>query len=85
MTKILQGIVRGKTIELDTDPGIEEGRAVEIVVRPKQPPGPPPGWKPDNAETAAGMLAHTWSDEDDRILAEIYRDRQQSSRPEIAE
>ncbi|HVC93816.1 MAG TPA: hypothetical protein VND64_09000 [Pirellulales bacterium] len=30
MTKTLRGKVRGKTIELDEDPGIAEGQEVEI-------------------------------------------------------
>jgi len=33
MTPTHRGIIRGKTIELIDDPGIEEGRQVEVVVR----------------------------------------------------
>ena len=84
MNKVMLGVVRGRTIELENDPGIEDGKTVEIVLRLKQPPGPPPGWKPDCTETAAGMMADCWSEEDDRILEEIYQDRRRDSRRETA-
>jgi hypothetical protein len=82
MNKTLQGIVRGRTIELDDDPGIEEGRKVEVLLRVGQLPGPPPRWQPSSRESAAGMMAEHWSDEDDRILEEIHRDRKRDSRSE---
>ena len=84
MNKVMLGVVRGRTIELENGPGIEDGKTVEIVLRLKQPPGPPPGWKPGCTETAAGMMADCWSEEDDRILEEIYQDRQRDSRREPA-
>jgi hypothetical protein len=58
---------------------------VDVVLRTKQLPGPPLGWKPGSTETAAGMLADTWTPEDDRILEEIYEDRKRSTFREIAE
>jgi hypothetical protein len=85
MVKILRGVVHGRTIELEGDPGIEDGRTVEVVVRSKALPGPPPGWQPGGTETAAGMLAAHWTEEDDRILEEIQRERERSSTREIPE
>ena len=85
MTKVLRGVVRGKTIELDDNTGLEDGRQVELILRVKQLPGPPPGWKPGGADTAAGMLASGWTPEDDRILEEIHRQRKQDSRREVPE
>ncbi|MCY2994681.1 MAG: hypothetical protein NTY19_43490 [Planctomycetota bacterium] len=84
MNKVLLGIVHGRTIELDADPGIADGRKVEVVLRFKQPPGPPPGWKPGGTETAAGMMADHWSEADDEILEQIYQDRKHDSRREPA-
>jgi hypothetical protein len=52
---------------------------------PKKPPGPPPGWQPGSRRTAAGMLADSWTEEDDRILEEIYRDRKRETRREVPE
>ena len=45
MVKTLRGVVHGKTIELEADPGIEEGRVVEVVLRTRSLPSPPPGWR----------------------------------------
>ena len=85
MDIVMQGVVHGKTIELEASPGIEDGRRVELVVRVKQLPGPPPAWKPGSMETAAGMMASCWTEEDDRILEAIYQDRRRDSRREIPE
>jgi hypothetical protein len=85
MVKTVHGIVHGKTIELDEDIGVAEGQKVEVQVKlispKKRLPGPPPGWQPGSQRTAAGMLADSWTEEDDRILEEIYRDRKQERRP----
>jgi hypothetical protein len=85
MTKMMRGVVHGKTIELESDTGLEDGRKVEVILRAKELPGPPPGWKPGSRETAAGMMAPVWSAEDDSILEEIYNDRKLDSRREIPE
>jgi hypothetical protein len=85
MVKVLRGVVRGRTIELAGDPGIEEGRMVEVVVRSKALPGPPPGWQPDGTETAAGMMSEFWTEQDDRILDEIQREHHRPSTREIPE
>ena len=75
MTRVLRGVVHGKTIELESDTGLEDGRKVEVILRAEELPGPPPGWKPGSRETAAGMMAAAWSSEDDRILEEIHNHR----------
>ena len=88
MTKLLRGIVHGKTIEVAEDLGMLDGQVVELLVTPTAPfepalesgqpparkklPGPPPGWRPDGTATAAGLLAKEWTEEDDRILERIY-------------
>ena len=85
MTKVMHGIVRGKFIELDADAGLEDGRKVEVILRTKDLPGPPLGWKPGSSESAAGMMAPFWTEEDDRILDEIHRDRKKEGRSRIGE
>jgi hypothetical protein len=79
MTKTMHGRVHGKTIELDEDLGVVAGQEVEVQVTMLKPkkrlPGPPPGWRPGSTETAAGMMAEHWCEEDDRILEAIERDR----------
>jgi hypothetical protein len=85
MTKLMRGVVHGKTIELDNETGLEDGRKVEVILRAKELPGPPPGWKPGGSETAAGMMALSWTEEDDRILEEIHRERRNDRRREVPE
>jgi hypothetical protein len=85
MTKVLRGVVHGRTIELDNDTGLEDGRQVEVILRTKELPGPPPGWQPGSSETAGGMMASHWTEEDDRILHEIYEDRKRPSHRELPE
>ncbi len=79
MVKALRGVVRGKTIELENDAGLEDGRPVEVTLRTRDLPGPPPGWQPGGRETAAGLMASCWTEEDDRILAEIRQERKKDA------
>jgi hypothetical protein len=85
MTKKLRGVIHGKTIELESDAGLEDGRTVEVILRAQELPGPPPCWRPGSTETAAGMMASCWTTEDDRILDEIYRERKKDVPREVAE
>jgi hypothetical protein len=81
MTKTIHGRVHGKTIELDEELGVADGQEVEIQVKiipaAKQ-------WG-EGLRRCAGALAEEWTEEDDRILEEIYQDRQRDSRREILE
>ena len=84
MNEPLHGVIRGKTIELDSDPGIEPGARVGVTLHVNPLPGPPPDWRAGQTETAGGMLADAWTDEDDRILREIHDERRDDTRPEVA-
>jgi hypothetical protein len=83
MTKTLHRKVHGKTIELNEDLGKVEGQEVEVQVKmigpKKRLSGPPPGWQPGGTETAAGMMAEHWTEENDRILEACERDCHQPS------
>jgi hypothetical protein len=102
MTRVLHGIVHGKTIEVAEDLAMWEGQSVDLLIvpagsleprpegsrpqpAPKKLPGPPPGWGPSQPSKTAGLLADSWTEEDDRILEEIYRDRKRETRREIEE
>ena len=85
MFKIPRGVIHGRTTELEAEPGIEDGRRVEVIVRSKTLPGPPPGWRPGGTETAAGMMSERRTEADDRILEEIERDRHRPSTRETRE
>ncbi len=81
-SKTLHGIVNGKTIELSDDPGVPAGQEVEVIVKPV--PAKQAVWG-EGLRRCAGALADEWTEEDDRILEEIYRERHRDSRPEPAE
>lgn len=70
----LRGVIRGKTIELANDPGLEDGQEVEVTLRAATSPE---SWG-DGLRRAAGALADSWQAEDDAILAKIQQDRMRS-------
>ncbi len=37
-SKTIRGVARGSTIELESHPGLEDGREVEVMVRVIEPP-----------------------------------------------
>jgi hypothetical protein len=65
MTQVLSGVIHGRTVMLDFDPGFADGESVEVVVRPA-------------VESAAGLLAG-FPDELDQQLDDILRERKRSS------
>jgi hypothetical protein len=75
------GVVHGKTIELDEDLGVAEGQEIEVQVKVV------PSTKTwgEGLKPCAGALANEWTEEDDRILNEIYQDRKRDNRREIPE
>jgi len=81
MTKTIHGRVHGKTIELDEDLGVAEGQEVEVQVKVV------PSTKTwgEGLRRCAGALANEWTEEDDRILNEIYQERKRDNRKEIPE
>ena len=81
MVKTTHGKVHGKTIELDEDLGVPDGQEVELQVRVI----PTAKHWGAGLRRCAGALANEWTDEDDRILEDIYQDRKRDTRPEIPE
>jgi hypothetical protein len=81
MTRTLRGKVHGKTIELDEDLGVIDGQEVEVQVKIV------PSTKKwgEGLRRCAGALADEWTEEDDRVLNEIYQDRKRETRREIPE
>jgi hypothetical protein len=79
MVKTLRGVIHGRTIELVEDPGVAEGQQVVITI--KTVPSPRP-WG-EGLRRCAGAFAADWTEEDDRILEEIYQERKRDSRKEI--
>jgi hypothetical protein len=77
MIRIMHGVVNGKTIELAEDPGVPSGQEVEVRVTTL--PDNPSAWG-EGLRGCAGALSAEWTEEDDRILQEIYQERQQDHR-----
>jgi hypothetical protein len=71
MTRTMHGKVRGGTVELDEDPGVPEGQQVEVTLKAV------PAKKPwgEGLRRCVGALVDEWTEEDDRILAVIHRER----------
>ena len=79
MTKTLHGTVKGSTIQLNEDLGLAEGQEVQVQVRPIRTVGAGNG-----LQRCAGALSDEWTEEDDRILEQIRRDRKLDTRREIS-
>jgi hypothetical protein len=81
MIKTTHGKVRGRTIVLAEDLGLEDGQEVRVQVIPVPPAA---AWG-EGLRRCVGALADEWAEEDDRILDEIYQDRKRDSRRDIPE
>ena len=77
----MHGIVRGKSIELSENPGMPDGTSVQVWVKAITPAAPAWG---EGLRRCAGALADEWTEDDDRILAEIHQERSQDARRELA-
>lgn len=72
---ILKGVIHGKIIELDGEPGLPDGQKVTVAVQPVLAPG-------EGIRQSAGAWADA-SEELDSWLEEMQRSRQQA-RPELS-
>lgn len=81
MAETIRGVIHGKTIELATDPCINDGQAVEVEVRIVRKAAT---WG-EGILRSAGAMAEYWTEEDDRILEQLRKDRHHESRPEPSE
>ncbi len=84
MTTALKGIIHGKTIELEQEPGLPDGQEVSVTVTPV------PGRTSPNSPAALEALrraAGSWADDAEELERYLEWNRQQrkSSRPEMAE
>jgi hypothetical protein len=80
MVRQVQGVIHGRTIELNDDLGVADGQLVEITIR-TVPTSRPWG---EGLRRCAGAFAADWTEEDDRVLDEIYQERKRDTRGEIA-
>jgi hypothetical protein len=54
MSNAIEGVIRGKMIELVADPGLADGQAVRVVVQPL----PTPEQQRETIRRTAGALSH---------------------------
>ena len=80
MTRIVHGIVHGRTIELNEDPGVADGETVEVRMKLISQPTGKPG---DGLLRTEGALADDL--EWDAIMDEIHRARKLERRPQVPE
>ncbi len=72
MSEVVEGVIHGRTIELEIDPGLHDGERVEVVIRRAVRPEA----RGNGTKSAAGALAH-FPPEYFEDLDEIVRSRQQ--------
>jgi hypothetical protein len=72
MTTALKGVIHGRTIELEQEPGLPDGQAVNVTVEPVPSPKPkfPPG---EGLRRSAG----TWADDLQGLEGFLKWNRQQ--------
>ena len=79
MTRTLHGKIRGKTIELDEDPGVDEGQEVEVrltLVTPSRT------WGQGILSSAGGWVDYP---EIDAIMERISLERKLERRPQMGD
>jgi hypothetical protein len=82
MTKIMHGIIRGKTIELDQEAGVPEGQEVEIAIRTIQTPPRTEPWGEGLRRTTGALANIPGLDED---MEKILRERTVAKFREVSE
>ena len=82
MIQILHGTVHGKTIQLDEEPGVQDGQKVELSVRVVGSPVATATWG-EGLKRCAGALADLPGLDDD--LEEILRARKTAKIREVPE
>lgn len=80
MTKIMQGIVHGRTIELETEIGIPDGEKVQVAIH--VPPKAPEPWGEGLRRCAGALAGIPGLDED---MEQIMRERKAARFREVEE
>jgi len=79
MTKTLHGKIRGRTIELDEDPGVAEGQQVEVQMKVVEPSR---NWGEGIRRSAGGWSNHP---ELDTVMETIREERKLERRPRVSD
>ncbi len=82
MTKTIKGVVRGRTIELESEPGLPDGQTVAVTVQTVEPKDSQAAFE------ALKRAAGGWENDDPEGLEkylEWNRQQRKVRRPEISE
>jgi hypothetical protein len=84
MTTALRGVVHGKMIELEQEPGLPDGQHVSVTLSPVA--GTPSPTSPE-ARAALERAAGAWADDGEELdrFLEWNRQQRKGNRPEIPE
>jgi hypothetical protein len=77
----VHGTIRGQAIELDEPVNLPDGQSVFVQIRSLSVPSK----AGDGIRRCSGGMAPFWTEEDDRILEEIHKDRGRSSLRDLPE
>lgn len=80
MNKIMQGVVHGRTIELEEDVGVPDGQKVEVAIQPI--PQSPKRWGEGLRRCAGALAGIPGLDED---MEQILRERKIAKFREVPE
>ena len=69
VSEVIEGVIHGKTIALATDPGLADGQAVRVIVKPL----PTPEQRREAILRTAGSMAN--NAEFDAAMAQVESDR----------
>ena len=79
MSRTVPGVIHGRSIELDADPGISDGQRVEVVIIPAPSPRP---WG-EGIRRSAGVAADVPGF--DEAFGQIQQDREHSMMRDLDE
>lgn len=84
MQRALKGVIHGKVIELEDEPGLPDGQEVSVTLEPVSSPTSPTS---PEALAALRRAAGAWAGDDQELDRYLEWNRQQrnGSRPEIPE
>lgn len=80
MIKRVVGVIRGNTIFVNEELGLQDGREVNILIETE--PEVPQSWGA-GLQKCAGSLSESWSEKDEDILRQLRSDRHQDLRAEL--
>jgi uncharacterized protein (DUF433 family) len=85
---IVHGVIHGKTIELETEPGLDDGQAVSVEIRPimrieTQPNQPTPPWWMEQLDVDPSVRRGKFVVKGTRLLADTLVDQLEAGNTDL--